>query len=65
MERYPYITGKCSISLMTRYLDVGLGERGKQWHPRLPDLILQDFFFWKYVKEKFYILPLPTEKFMN
>jgi hypothetical protein len=36
---------------MTRYLDVRLGEREQTLDQWLPDLNLQDFFFWWYVKK--------------
>lgn len=40
-----------NTSLMTRYLDVRLGEKEQTLDPWLPDLNLQDFFFWWYVKK--------------
>jgi hypothetical protein len=31
------------------------------WPPRSPDLILYDFFLWRYVKDVVYVPPLPND----
>ncbi|GFW72788.1 hypothetical protein TNCV_1266311 [Trichonephila clavipes] len=51
---------KCEITSMNIFLTGGL-DKSRTWPARSPDLTLCDFFQWRYLKDKIFILTLPVD----
>jgi len=54
---------KCKLALTSQQRSGRAGQNDQvfcKWPPRSPDLTVYDFFLWGYVKDRFYVPPLPA-----